>query len=148
MCRLTLLALITIALAACGLGEPTRESLSQEEEALLQFDGSVELIADGGHDAESTPEGPLAALAWREYGVDATWDEIVEHFDAELRADGWLEGGGTSGFASTREHAVEAWHKGDRILRLAHRRDPGVDPPRSFLTFYRVNLLGKGVPSD
>jgi hypothetical protein len=145
---LLLAALVAIALSACSLAGPSRESLSQEAEALLRFEGSVELIANGGHDAEQTPEGPLPALAWREYGVDASWDEVVAYFDAELRDRGWSTGGSTSGFASTGEYAAEAWHRHERILRLGHQRNRSIDVPGSFITIYQVTLIGKGVKTD
>jgi len=147
-CLVMLAASMAIALTACSLSAPTRASLSKEEAAKLQLPGSVELISDGGHDAEQTPEGPLAALAWREYGVDVSWDEVVAYFDAELRDRGWEEGGGSSGGRSTQEWHAVAWNNGDRILVLAHRRNMmATDPPQSFITIYRVNLIGQGVPS-
>lgn len=134
-------------LIGCTLTGPTMTSLSEEWAAKLRTSGSVELIS-GGHDAEQTPEGPLAAIAWREYGVDASWDEVVAYFDAELRDRGWEEGGGSSGLRSTIEYAVEAWHKGDRILRLGHLRNSPKPDSGSFVTFYSVTLIGQGVPSE
>ena len=65
----------------CGLGSPTRESLSEEGVAQLRLAGSVELVSTGWHDAQQTPEGPLPAIAWREYGADASWDEMVAYFE-------------------------------------------------------------------
>jgi hypothetical protein len=109
--------------------------------------GSTEL-ASGGHDEERTPEGVLPAIAWREYGVEASWDEIVAYFDAELAEQGWEDGGGSSGIRSTSEHAVEAWHKGDRILRLGHLRYSPSPESGSFLAYYRVSLIGQGVPTE
>ena len=90
--RLVWVSLLALAAAGCGSEGPTRASLSEEVEAQLQIPGSVELISTGGHDAEQTSEGPLPAIAWREYGADATWDEVVAYVDAELRARGWERG--------------------------------------------------------
>jgi hypothetical protein len=136
-----------VALITCVSCGPTRASLSGEEAAELQMPGSTEL-ASGGHDEERTPEGGLAAIAWREYGVDASWDEIVAYFDAELTGQGWEAGGGSSGLRSTSEHAVEAWHRDDRIVRLGHLRYSPDPQSGSFLTWYRVSLIGQGVPTD
>lgn len=109
--------------------------------------GSSELLS-GGYDEEQTPEGRLAAVAWREYGVDASWDEVVAYFDAELANQGWEDGGGSSGLKSTAEHAVRAWHRDDRILRLGHLRNSPKPESGSFITFYEVALIGQGVPTD
>lgn len=140
-------ALLALALAGCSLSGPTQASLSDEEAGKLRIAGSAEMIS-GGHDAEETPEGPLAAIAWRRYGVDASWDDVVAYFEAELSARGWEEGGGSSGLRSTIEYAVEAWHKGERILRLGHLRDSPKPDAGSFRTFYSVTLIGRGLPSD
>jgi len=145
--RLACLAAVSIVLSACALGGPTRDSLNEENEAGLRTDGSVELISNGGHDAEQTPEGRLAAIAWREYGVNSSWDAVVAYFEVEMRGRGWEPGGGSSG-RSTQEHAVVAWHKGDRILRLSYRRNAIKPGQGSFSTFYRVTLIGQGVPSQ
>jgi hypothetical protein len=136
----TLTALV-VAVVACG--GPTRDSLSDEAEAKLQVPGSKEL-ATGGYDAENTVDGPLAAVAWRQYGVDVPWEDVVAYFDAELRGRGWQEGGSSSGLRSTGEWAVEAWHRDDRILRLGHLRDTPTKDSGSFVTFYEVALIGKG----
>ena len=135
-------AILALALTGCSLSGPTRASLSEEEAAKLHIAGSVELIADGGHHAEQTPEGPLAALAWRRYGVDASWDDVVAYFEAELSARGWAEGGESSGLRSTIAYAVESWHKADRILRLGHLRDSQTSDAGSFQSFYSVALIG------
>jgi hypothetical protein len=132
---------------ACVSCSPTRTSLSGEETAQLQMPGSTEL-ASGGHDEEQTPEGPLPAIASRGYGVDASWEEIVAYFDRELEAQGWKDGGGSSGLTSTIEHAVQAWHRDDRILRLGHLRGSPKSGSGSFLTFYSVALIGQGVPTN
>lgn len=141
------LAPAVVALILCVSCGPTRASLSEDEAAQLQMPGSTEL-ASGGHDEEGTPEGVLPAISSRAYGVDASWDEIVAYFDAELTGKGWEAGGGSSGFRSTSENAVEAWHRSDRILRLDHMRDSPKPDAGSFLTWYSVALIGKGVPTD
>jgi hypothetical protein len=125
---------------------PTRASLGGEA-ALLQMPGSTEL-ASGGTDEEQTPEGRVPAIAWRRYGVDASWEEIVAYFAAELTAQGWEDGGGSSGLTSTVEHAVQAWHRDGRILRLGHLRGSPKPGAGSFRTFYSVALIGQGVPSN
>lgn len=141
------LTALLLMLGGCGVGSPTRASLSEEAVAKLRVAASVELISTGGHDSERTPEGPLAAIAWREYGADASWDDVVVYFEAELRDRGWESGGGSS--ASTQEWDAVGWNKDDRILRLSHRRNASVsDLPRSFRTIYRVTLIGQGLPSD
>jgi hypothetical protein len=140
-------ALTALVLAVVACGGPTRGSLSDEAEAQLQIPGSKELAA-GGHDAENTLDGPLAAIAWRQYGVNASWEEVVAYFDAELRERGWQEGGSSSGIPSTQEWAVQAWHRDDRILRLGHRHNAPTKDSGSFVTFYEVALIGKGVPED
>jgi hypothetical protein len=121
--------------------------LSVEEEAQLQLQGST-LLTSGGTDIERSPEGDIPAIAWRRLGVDASWTDVVAYFDAELRRRGWEEGGGSSGLTSTIEHDVEAWHKGDRILRLGHLRDSPKPEAGSFLTYYSVALVGQGLESD
>ena len=141
------LAIVLIALIACASCSPTRASLQSEEAAKLQMPDSTEL-ASGGHDEEQTPEGGLPAIAWREYGVDASWDEVFAYFGAELTAQGWEVGGGSSGIRSTSEYDAEAWHKGDRILRLGHLRDSPKPDAGSFMTWYRVSLIGQGAPTD
>jgi hypothetical protein len=146
--RLVWVAIAAATLTGCSLSGPTTTSLREEWAARLQFSGSVELIA-GGHDAEQTPEGPLPALAWREYGVDATWDELVAYFESELRDREWEDGGGSSGGPSTQELDAVAWHKGDRILSLAHRRNTlAPDASGTYAMIYRVTLIGQGVPSE
>jgi hypothetical protein len=139
---------LSIVLSACSVGGPTRDSLSKENEAGLKTEGSVELLSNGGHDSEQTPEGRLAAIAWREYGVNSSWDAVVAYFEVEMRGRGWEPGGGSSGSWSTQERAVVAWHKGDRILRLSYRRNAIKPGQRSFSTIYRVTLIGQGVPSQ
>jgi hypothetical protein len=129
------------------VASPTRASLSQEEVAKLHLSGSVDLIADGGHDSEQTPEGQLAAIAWHEYGIDSSWDNVVAYFDAEMRNRGWQIGGGSSDGRSTQELDVIAWHSGDRILRVAHRRNATKPDSGSFAIIYRVTLIGQGLPS-
>ena len=109
--------------------------------------GSTEL-ASGGTDEEQTPEGGLPAIAWRRYGVDASWEEVIAYFDRELAAQGWEDGGGSSGLTSTIEHAVQAWHRDDRILRLGHLRGSPKPEAGSFRTFYSVALIGQGVPTN
>jgi hypothetical protein len=138
--------LVIVALVGC-VSSPTRASLSVEEAAQLQLPGSSEL-ASGGHDQEQSPEGDIPAIAWRRFGVDVAWQDVAAYFDAELKARGWEEGGGSSGLTSTIENAVEAWHKGDRILRLGHLRGSAKPEAGSFLTFYEVALIGQGEQSD
>jgi predicted small lipoprotein YifL len=139
--------MLAMALTACGLSGPTQTSLSEEAAAKLSVSNSTQL-ASGGHDSEQTPEGAIPAIAWRRYGVDAPWDDVVAFFEAELSALGWEEGGGSSGLRSTIEFAVEAWHKGDRILRLGHLRDSPKPDSGSFATFYSVTLIGEGLPAN
>lgn len=105
-------------------------------------------MTSGGTDLEQTPEGEIPAIEWRRYGVDASWDDVVAYFEAELSARGWEEGGGSVGLTSTIEYAVEAWHLGDRILRLGHLRDSPKPDAGSFRTSYSVALIGQGLPSD
>jgi len=140
-------ALLALALAGCSLSVPTRDSLSDAPVAQTQAPGSA-LLTSGGTDLEQTPEGEIPAIAWRRYGVDASWDDVVAYFEAELRARGWEEGGGSSGLRSAIEHAVEAWHKSDRILRLGHLRNSPKPDAGSFQTFYSVTLIGEGLSSD
>jgi hypothetical protein len=140
---LAMAMLATLALAGCG---PTADSLLEEAEAPLHMDGSVELAA-GGHDAmRGGYYAPVPAIVWRSYGVDAPFDEVRRYFDTELSDRGWSPGGGSSGTRTTDEHDAEAWHKGDRILRLAHLRNPPTLEPRSFMTYYGVALIGQGIP--
>ncbi len=47
---------------------------------------------------------------------------------------------------STGEKAVEAWHFGDRILRLGDLRKAPVENAGQFVTFYEVALIGQGLP--
>ena len=146
--RLAWAALVVITVTGCSLSSPTQASLSDEGAAKLRIAGSAEMIS-GGHDAEETPEGPLAAIAWREYGVDASWDDVVAYFEAELRDRGWEEGGGSSSGPSTQEWDAVAWHTKDRILRIAHRRNTAATATSgTFLTIYRVTLIGQGLPSN
>ena len=141
------LAATIVVLIACVSCSSTRASLSGEEAAQLQMPGSTEL-ASGGTDEEQTPEGRVPAIAWRRYGVDASWEEVLDYFDRELEAQGWEDGGGSSGLRSTIEHAVQAWNRDDRILRLGHLRDSPKPGAGSFRTFYSVALIGEGVPTD
>jgi len=141
------LAIALLGLLGCASSGQTQASLSNEAAAQLQMPGSSEL-ASGGHDEERTTEGFLPAVTWREFGVDVSWDDIVAYFSEELAAEGWEGGGGSSGFRSTSENAVEAWHKGDRILRLGHLRYSPNPEAGSFATWYRVSLIGQGVPTD
>jgi hypothetical protein len=141
-------ALLCLVVFGCSVAGPTRASLSQEDVAKLHLAGSVELIQDGGHDSEQTPEGQLAAIAWREYGVNSSWDNVVTYFDREMRGRGWQAGGGSSGARSTQELDVAAWHIGDRTLRLAHRRNATRPNSGSFTTIYTVTLIGQGLPSE
>jgi hypothetical protein len=102
----------------------------------MRLPGSSEL-ASGGTDEEQTPEGRVPAIASRGYGVDASWEETVAYFDRELEAQGGEDGGGSSGLTSTIEHAVQAWHRDDRILRLGHLRGSPKPGSGSFLTSIR-----------
>lgn len=69
---------------------------------------------------------------------------MLAYFDREQRSSGWLEGGGSSGGRSTQEWDAASWHKGDRILRLAHRRNTlAAEVPGSFIPIYRVTLIGQ-----
>jgi hypothetical protein len=139
------LVAILAALVGCGSSGPNRISLANEDAAQLLVSGSTQL-ADGGNDAERTIEGDIPAIAWRRYGVNARWDEIVAFFDNELSRRGWEPGGGSSGLRSTDEKAVEAWHSGDRILRLGELRRAPVENAGQFVTFYEVALVGQGLP--
>ena len=141
------LAVALVGMFGCASSGTTRSSLAAEAAAQLHMPGSSE-ITSGGHDEEHTPEGVLAAITWREYGVDASWEEIVAFFDRKLTGQGWEAGGGSSGIRSSSEHAVEAWHRGDRILRLGHLRDSPDPGAASFRTWYEVALIGHGVPTD
>jgi hypothetical protein len=144
---LLLLALI-IGISAC-LGPapsgPSQSDLASEPETHLQMPGSIEL-GQGGHEARATPEGPIPSVSWRQYGTSTSWVDLVSYFDAELRTRGWSPGGGSSGVAYLfgEEFGVTAWSKGDRILRLGHRRFVPNDN-RAFPTFYEVALIGEGV---
>lgn len=145
--RVVLCAALAVVLVGCASSGPTRASLGEEDAAQIQVPGST-LLTSGGSDLEQSPEGTIPAIAWRRYGVDAAWEDVVAHFDAEMRDQGWQVGGGSSGLRSTIEYSVEAWHKGDRILRLGHLRDSPKPEAGSFLTLYSVALIGQGVPSD
>jgi len=124
--------------------QQTSASLRDEAEALLQVPESTQL-ATGGYDARQTVEGHLAALVWRQYGTDESWDEVVAYFAAELGKRGFREGGCSSGLRSTDEWAVMAWHSDNRILRLGHLRDErAVKHEREFVTIYDVALIGEG----
>lgn len=137
----SILAILSLV-ASC---QQTSSSLRDEAEAQLQAPGSTQLGA-GGHDAMQTIEGHLAAIAWRQYGTDASWDDVVTYFDAELRNRGWQEGGCSSGFPSTDEWAVMAWHSDSRILRLGHLIDErAVKHDQQFVTVYAVALIGEGI---
>jgi hypothetical protein len=138
---------IAVDLTGCVFSGPTRATLGDEAVAQLQMPGSTEL-ASGGTDEEQTPEGRVPAIAWRSYGVDASWEELIAYFDRELEAQGWEDGGGSSGLTSTTEHAVRAWHRDDRILRLGHLSDSPKPEAGSFLTFYSVALIGQGIPTN
>jgi len=70
------LVAILAAVTGCGSSGPSRTSLEKEDVAQLQFSGSKQL-ADGGNDARRTIEGDTPAIAWRRYGVNASWDDIV-----------------------------------------------------------------------
>ncbi|HYU50534.1 MAG TPA: hypothetical protein VEO91_11485 [Candidatus Limnocylindria bacterium] len=92
-----------------------------------------------------TIEGHLAAIAWRQYGTDASWDDVVTFFDAELRNRGWQEGGCASGFPSTDEWAVMIWHSDSRILRLGHLIDErAVKHDQQFVTVYAGGAHWRG----
>lgn len=130
---------VLLLVAACA---PTRSSLASESEASLHLAGSIELAA-GGHDADSSIYGSLSADAWRQYGTDVPFDDVVTYFDSELRRRGWDPGGGSSGLTSTDEYAVEAWHKSARILRVGHMRNG--PPGANFATFYMVSLIASGL---
>ena len=136
---------ILATLVGCGSSGPNRTSLANEDVAQLQFSGSKQLV-NGGIDAQRTIEGDIPAISWRRYGVNARWDEIVAFFDNELSRRGWEPGGGSSGLRSTGEKAVEAWHFGDRILRLGDLRKAPVENAGQFVTFYEVALIGQGLP--
>lgn len=149
--RLSTVALV-MRVAACGQAQsdpaatsaPTQMSLAGEPAAQLQVEGSTQL-SSGGHDAESGIEGSSSALTVREYGVDATWDQIVAKFDTVLKGQGWRDGGCSSALKSTREWAVMAWHTDDRVLRLSHRRGPSIKGLGSFRVVYQVALIGEGL---
>ncbi len=136
---------ILAAVSGCESSRPSRTSLGKEDVARLQYSGSKQL-ADGGNDAQRSIEGDIPPIAWRRYGVNASWDEIVAFFDNELTRRGWEPGGGSSGLRSTGERAVEAWHFGDRILRLGNLRKAPVENAGQFVTFYEVALIGQGMP--
>jgi hypothetical protein len=132
-------ASMAVLLVACG---PTPSSLASEAEASLHLPGSTE-VATGGYDAEKSVYGSLSAVAWRQYGADVPWEDVLAYFDAELARRGWEPGGGSSGLTSTDEYVVEAWHKSDRILRLGYMRNG--PPGANFGTFYDVALIGSGL---
>jgi hypothetical protein len=102
-------------------------------------------LENGGFEAHATPEGPLASVTWRRYGTESTWEDVVAYFDTELRGRGWLRGGGSSGIVMSHDELdLTAWSKGDRILRLSHRRFvPNVTV--GFPTYYEVTLIGAGI---
>lgn len=122
---------------------PTLASLSGEPEARLQAPGSTEFLAGGTEAVWTLESGSTPAIAWRRYGVHASWEDIVSYFSAEMKARGWEVGGCSSGIQSTGEWAVEAWHSDDRILRLGHRRDLPKDAG-SIGTYYSVAIIGHG----
>jgi hypothetical protein len=137
----------SLALGACERSTPSPPSqsdLAAEGEASLKMAGSTEL-ARGGREASSTLNGPVPSAAWRDYGTSSSWEDVVSYFDAELRARGWAAGGGSSGvlYDFDEEFGVIAWHKGDRILRLGHRRFVTNDTI-GFPTYYEVRVVGRG----
>ena len=107
--------------------------------------GSTEL-AHGGNEARQTIDGPVPSITWRQYGTSASWEDVVSYFGVELRGRDWAPGGGSSGVAYLfgEEFGVTAWNKGDRVLRLGHRRFVASDN-REFPTFYEVALIGQGL---
>jgi hypothetical protein len=109
--------------------------------------GSTEL-AHGGIDAYGTIDGPVPSITWRYYGTASTWEDVVSYFDGEMRARGWAPGGGSPGVVYSLDEefpgGVRGWDKGDRILRLGHRRFVANDTV-GFHTYYSVNLIGRAV---
>jgi hypothetical protein len=149
--RTHLLALVAVAMA-CGacLGSrpapsgPSQASLAAEPEASLQSPASTQLQS-GGYEGRATLDGPLASVTWRRYGTQSSWAEVVSYFDEELGSLGWATGGGSSGIVMSHDEVhLTAWNKGDRILRLSHRRFvPNVTV--GFPTYYEVTLIGRGL---
>jgi hypothetical protein len=127
----------------------SRDELRAMPEATLTFPGSEEL-EHGGGDAETTLVGPQSAFAWRWLGVNASPDEIERFYAEELAANGWTEGGGSSGAPMTTEFNARAWHKGDVVFRLGfpdpeQRSDAAREWFAAYQTVYDARLIGKEI---
>ena len=138
-------AVLLVAMTACA---PSMASLQSETDGQLSAPGSTQ-VQDGGHGAENSIEGPIPAIVWRRYAIDAKPDAVLSFFDDELASRGWLAGGGSSGIRSTDETTARSWHKDDRILRVGIFRVPppitGVETNAN-LTYYEVALIAEKLP--
>ena len=141
---LVLAVVVLIALhTACDVATSsgTYEYLTTQPEADLVYPES-DLLSDGGYDAEMTIDGPQPAALWKIFGSDASIDDILAHYQAELADRGWES---MPSSRSTSEIEAWRWSRGDLGFRLGqkdpdtwHERLPGSD---RFATIYEVRLV-------
>lgn len=108
----------------------------------LFYPGSV-VLRQGDHEPAFMQP---TAYTWRQLGADATVDEVIAFYSADMKERGWAAGGG--GHVLSEDDTACGWHTADLILSMVF---PDVDRHRKtypadagFATIYEVTLWDDG----
>lgn len=140
--RVALIVCLVAALAACGPDVSEVEELRALPEGQLTYPGSEE-VDWGGDISRGSITGPQPAFAWRLLGTNASSEDLFVWYAAELEADGWVTGGGSSALAATGELDATAWERDGLKFRLSvldpDRTRPEVQGDWAYL--YRTDVI-------
>jgi hypothetical protein len=112
---LALIAVAAVYVVIQGTRPSDMELLQAQPVNSLYYPGSV-VLRQGGHEPAFMQP---TAYTWRELGVDATADEVIAFYDAEMKERGWVVGGG--GHVIAADAQACGWHTADLILTVAFR---------------------------
>ena len=135
--------LVAVGVVAIRVFDPPRApdtGLSELPEASLAYPGSM-FIRGGSRDA--TSEAPAAVS--QQYGSDASVEEILAFYTAEMTHRGFATGADGSITRSLEEFRVCGWHRDDVVVRVSWwdigRYAQMVPDAARFSTVYEVRLL-------
>lgn len=142
------IAVATAILTACLPDNPylPRSALQNESVAKLRYPGATEL-GRGGHDRETTLDGPLPAVDGAIFGADVGREELFAYYDRELRRLGWQQDLYEI-YRTTVDTDAWGWCKPRLTFRLAiedqnRAYDPSFYKGQTYRTVFEANLQGR-----
>ena len=137
-----------LLLSGCLADNPyvSRSTLQAEAAAKLRYPGATEL-SRGGHDRETTIDGPLPAVDGAIFGADADRDALFNYYDRELRRLGWQQDG-YEVYRTTVETDAWGWCKPRMTFRVAiEDQDRAFQPSfykgQTYRAVFEANLQGR-----